>query len=178
VSKTIKNLYIAVDQNTCVACGSCQAWAPDVFAYDKFSIAYNLLDDNTGTVPVPEEMWEDVLPTTVLCPTRAIKYSEVPFESVNFTEDWYTDSPDNQHITYDVSDDEWAADELDTEGKPKRKSSADPLEAKKRYLMEKKAKEAIARGPVINLLAPSGGGCGCGGGGACGCGGGGGGCAH
>lgn len=177
MSKTIKKLYIAVDTETCVACGSCQAWAPDVFAYDKFSIAYNLLDDNTGQVPIPEEMWDDVLPTTVLCPTRAIKYSETPFESTNFTEVWVADSPDNQNINYELTDDEWAANEL---------GEKDPLAAKKKYLAEKKAAQLLDK-PVLakNLFSivdkkasHGAGGCGCGGGGACGCGGGGGGCAH
>jgi hypothetical protein len=148
-----------------------------VFAYDQLSIAYNLLDDNTGQTPIPEEMWEDVLPTTVLCPTRAIKYSETPFETTNFTEVWVADSPDNANINYEISDDEWAAD-----GEEK-----DPLAAKKRYLAEKKAAQLLDK-PVLakNLFtivdknSSHGGGCGCGGGGACGCGGGNGGagCAH
>ena len=56
----MKELYILVDKEICVACGSCQAWSPDVFSYDEKSCAYNRLDNNTGTKSIPKEIWNDV----------------------------------------------------------------------------------------------------------------------
>ena len=108
----IEELYIIVDQEICVACGSCQAWSPDVFAYNQLSVAYNVIDNNTGLKPIPKEYWEDVLPTTVLCPTRAIKYSDKPFVDFVPTEKFGADSPDNPNITYTIEDGEWEKNEL------------------------------------------------------------------
>lgn len=108
----MKELYILVDKEICVACGSCQTWSPDVFAYDEKSCAYNRLDNNTGTVPVPEIIWDQVMPTKYLCPTQAIKHSDKPFKNFNFTPAFWADSPDNPDITYSIEDGEWEKNEL------------------------------------------------------------------
>lgn len=110
---THNELYIAVDQGVCTACGSCQSWSPDVFSYTIHSLGYNRLDNNTGTVPIPKELWDDVLPTTVLCPPRAIKFSYTPFVNFQITPDFGADSPDNPNITYTIEDNEWSKNELE-----------------------------------------------------------------
>lgn len=107
-----KELYVVVDTGICTACGSCQCWSPDVFAYDEKSIAYNRLDNNTGTVPIPEIIWEDVIPTSYCCPAKAIKHSDKPFENYLPTSEFGTESPDNPNITYEIADDEWTRNEL------------------------------------------------------------------
>ena len=106
-----------IDKEACVACGSCQAWSPDVFAYDEKSIAYNRLDNNTGTVPIPEVIWGDVLPTKYLCPTRAIKFSNSSTFDFVPTPAFWADSPDNPDIVYTIADDEWSKNELVDEEK-------------------------------------------------------------
>lgn len=65
-----------VDKDTCIACGACGATAPDVYDYDEDGIAYVILDDNTGTAEVPEELHEDVLDAQEGCPTDSIKVEE------------------------------------------------------------------------------------------------------
>jgi ferredoxin len=73
--------YTIVDQDTCIACGSCGACAPDIFDYDDSGFAYVILDDNTGTVPVPEELLDDLEDAFEGCPTESIKVAEEPFQS-------------------------------------------------------------------------------------------------
>ena len=106
------DMYVIVDQGICTACGSCMCWSPDVFAYNELSIAYNRLDNNTGTVPVPDAIKEDVLPTGYCCPTRAIKISSQPFTNFQPTAEFGTESPDNPNITYEIADNEWSINEL------------------------------------------------------------------
>ncbi|GGE11085.1 ferredoxin [Marinithermofilum abyssi] len=65
-----------VDKDTCIACGACGATAPDVYDYDEDGIAYVILDDNTGTAEVPEELHEDVRDAQEGCPTDSIKVEE------------------------------------------------------------------------------------------------------
>lgn len=72
--------YTRVDQDTCIACGSCGACAPDIFDYDDEGLAFGTLDGNTGTEEVPEELWEDLEDAWEGCPTESIKVSEQPFE--------------------------------------------------------------------------------------------------
>lgn len=104
--------YVIVDKGICIACGSCMCWSPDVFTYDELSLAENRLDGNTGTVPIPEEVLEDVLPTLVCCPTKAIKISDAPFIDFKPTPEFGTESPDNPNITYDLNDNEITINDL------------------------------------------------------------------
>ncbi|REB90831.1 ferredoxin, partial [Staphylococcus pseudintermedius] len=62
-----------VDMDTCIACGACGAAAPDIYEYDDEGIAYVILDDNQGTTPVPEELYEDLEEAFEGCHTDAIK---------------------------------------------------------------------------------------------------------
>jgi ferredoxin len=72
--------YTIVDQDTCIACGACGAAAPDIYDYDDEGIAYVILDDNTGTVEVPEELMEDLEDAFDGCPTDSIKTADAPFD--------------------------------------------------------------------------------------------------
>lgn len=72
--------YTIVDQDTCIACGSCGACAPDIFDYDEEGLSYVILDDNTGMVEVPEELFDDLEDACDGCPTDSIKVAEGPFE--------------------------------------------------------------------------------------------------
>lgn len=65
--------FTMVDQATCIACGACGATAPDIFDYDDEGLAYVLLDDNLGTVEVPEELYDDLEDAIEGCPTDSIK---------------------------------------------------------------------------------------------------------
>ncbi len=65
-----------VDKDTCIACGACGATAPDVYDYDEDGIAYVILDDNTGTAEVPEDLEDSVLDAQEGCPTDSIKVEE------------------------------------------------------------------------------------------------------
>lgn len=68
-----------VDQETCIACGACGATAPDIYDYDNEGIAFVLIDENQGTVPVPNEVEEEVHDAHEGCPTDSIKVANEPF---------------------------------------------------------------------------------------------------
>ncbi|MFB4163459.1 ferredoxin [Alteribacillus sp. JSM 102045] len=72
--------YTIVDKDTCIACGACGAAAPDIYDYDDEGLAEVIIDDNTGTVEVPEELEEDMMDGFEGCPTDSIKIADEPFE--------------------------------------------------------------------------------------------------
>lgn len=72
-------MYTKVDKDTCIACGSCSAEAPDVFAEDDNGIAYSTLDNNEGKTAVPEEFAEDVKFAQESCPTESVQVSDNEF---------------------------------------------------------------------------------------------------
>ncbi|WP_240375947.1 ferredoxin [Bacillus piscicola] len=71
--------YTIVDQDTCIACGACGETAPDIYEYDEEGLSFVILDDNEGTVEVPEELLEDLEDAFEGCPTESIKVAEEPF---------------------------------------------------------------------------------------------------
>jgi ferredoxin len=73
--------YTIIDQETCIACGSCGVSSPEVYDYDEEGLAFVLLDNNQGCTPIPEEYLEDVEEAFEDCPTESIKLSDEPFNS-------------------------------------------------------------------------------------------------
>lgn len=71
--------FTKIDQDTCIACGSCSAEAPDVYAETDQGVAYSLLDDNKGTTEIPADFLEDVDYAVESCPTDSVLVSENPF---------------------------------------------------------------------------------------------------
>lgn len=76
--------YTIVDKDTCIACGACAASAPDVFDYDEEGLAYVVLDDNQGTVEIPEILEDDLEDAFEGCPTESIKVADNPFDGDPF----------------------------------------------------------------------------------------------
>ncbi|TCI23151.1 ferredoxin [Exiguobacterium sp. SL-10] len=72
--------FTIVDKDTCIACGACGAAAPDIFDYDDEGLAFNLMDDNTGTIEVPDELSEDLMDAFEGCPTDSIKVADESFD--------------------------------------------------------------------------------------------------
>lgn len=72
-------IYTKVDQDTCIACGACGATAPDIYDYDGEGIAFVLIDENQGTIPVSHDLEEDVQDAYEGCPTDSIKIANKPF---------------------------------------------------------------------------------------------------
>lgn len=72
--------FTIVDKETCIACGACGAAAPDIYDYDDDGIAFNMLDDNTGTAEIPEELHEDMMDAFEGCPTDSIRVSDQSFD--------------------------------------------------------------------------------------------------
>lgn len=72
--------YTCVDTDTCIACGSCGAVAPDIFEYDDEGVAYNHRDGNTGTGVIPKDLEDDLEDAFYSCPTESIQVSDTPFE--------------------------------------------------------------------------------------------------
>jgi len=71
--------YTIVDRETCIACGSCEAVAPDIYGYDDEGISFVLLDDNKGTEAVPDEFIDDIVDAFEGCPSESIKIADRPF---------------------------------------------------------------------------------------------------
>ncbi|MEK4030546.1 MULTISPECIES: ferredoxin [Bacillaceae] len=72
--------YTIVDRETCIACGSCGAEAPEIFDYDEEGISYVLLDDNQGTTPIPDNLTEGLEDAFDGCPTESIRISDASFD--------------------------------------------------------------------------------------------------
>ncbi|GGL43483.1 ferredoxin [Sporolactobacillus putidus] len=70
--------YTRVNQDTCIACGACQASAPDIFDCDGEEIAFSLIDENKGIRPIPEALLEDLEDAYMGCPTESIEVAEHP----------------------------------------------------------------------------------------------------
>lgn len=73
--------YTKIDQDTCIACGSCSAEAPDIFGELDTGIAYSLLDDNKGITDINSEWLEDLDYALESCPTDSILTQETPFDN-------------------------------------------------------------------------------------------------
>ncbi|WP_445489131.1 4Fe-4S domain-containing protein [Niallia sp. 03133] len=71
--------FTIVEKSTCIACAACGAIAPDIFDFDDDGIAEVLLDSNTGTVIVEEDMLEDLMEAQDSCPAQSIKIKDKPF---------------------------------------------------------------------------------------------------
>lgn len=71
--------YTIVDKETCIACGACGGVAPEIFDYDDDGISYVFLDQNEGTVHVPEDLIDCLEDAHEGCPTESIKIAEEPF---------------------------------------------------------------------------------------------------
>ncbi|SEP69224.1 ferredoxin [Piscibacillus halophilus] len=78
--------YSYVIQDTCIACGACGATAPDIFDYDETGVAFNLIDQNSGSVKIPKELLDDLEDAFEGCPTGSIQLSDKPCVSEKTTE--------------------------------------------------------------------------------------------
>jgi ferredoxin len=76
--------YTIVDKETCIACGACGAAAPDIFDYDDEGLAENIIDENSGTVEIPDVLEEDLEDAFEGCPTDSIKVAEASFDGDPF----------------------------------------------------------------------------------------------
>lgn len=75
--------FTIVDKDTCIACGACGAAAPDIFDFDEEGLAEVILDHNTGTTEVEEDLEEDLIDAYEGCPTESIKVTDKPFAAKN-----------------------------------------------------------------------------------------------
>jgi ferredoxin len=74
-------LFTWVNKDTCISCGSCEEIAPEIFEYDDEGLSQVLLDNNTGTKEVPEELEDDLIEAEECCPSESIKVQDVPFKN-------------------------------------------------------------------------------------------------
>jgi ferredoxin len=71
--------YTIVDKETCISCGACGAAAPDIYDYDEEGISFVMLDNNEGTVSIPDDLMDDLMDAIEGCPTDSIKVAEEAF---------------------------------------------------------------------------------------------------
>ena len=76
---SLSKIYAKVDCESCIACGICQLRSPEIFEYDAEGIAFVKQDQNTGTLPLPEDTIESFKEAYTACPTGAIKRKNTPF---------------------------------------------------------------------------------------------------
>ncbi|MGM0876956.1 MAG: ferredoxin [Bacillota bacterium] len=73
--------YTIVDKDTCIECGACGSAAPEIFDYDEEGLAEVILDNNTGTAKILEDLQDDLFDACDGCPTDSIKVADEPFYS-------------------------------------------------------------------------------------------------
>lgn len=65
-------MKIRVEQEKCIACGFCGSFLPEVFTYDHDGNAYNVLDNNSGTLDIQDITNDKLIEVIDGCPTEAI----------------------------------------------------------------------------------------------------------
>lgn len=73
--------YTFINQDTCIACGACEAAAPNIYDLNDEGFAFVKLDNNQGTCKVPEEWWDEMDDALEECPTDSVRVSDQPFKS-------------------------------------------------------------------------------------------------
>jgi len=71
--------FTKINRETCIACGSCNPNALDLFDYTDDGYAFALLDDNAGVTPIPDDLLDDLEDALDGCPSSSILVSDTPF---------------------------------------------------------------------------------------------------
>ncbi|PKG24878.1 ferredoxin [Niallia nealsonii] len=71
--------YTIVDKDSCTACAACGAIAPDIFDFDDDGKAEVIIDQNTGSISVDEDLFEDLKEAQESCPAQSIKIAAAAF---------------------------------------------------------------------------------------------------
>ncbi|AKG34365.1 ferredoxin [Paenibacillus durus] len=73
--------YVVVKKDSCIACGSCGASAPDIFDFDDDGLAEVIYegDNNRGVTLIAADLQEDLQDAVDSCPTSCIKTSANAF---------------------------------------------------------------------------------------------------
>lgn len=72
--------YAIINQETCIGCGNCEGIAPDIFDLNEEGLAFVKLDQNQGSVPIPEDKLGDLAEAIEECPTDSVKVADQPFD--------------------------------------------------------------------------------------------------
>ncbi|WP_077326346.1 ferredoxin [Virgibacillus siamensis] len=71
--------YAIVNRETCIGCGNCEGIDQDIFELDEDGIAFVKLDQNQGSIPIPEEKVDALEEAIEECPTDSVRLSDQPF---------------------------------------------------------------------------------------------------
>lgn len=66
------HVKVSIDQNKCIACGTCSSLMPEAFEYDS-TVGKNKPTDTFKDTTVDEETLKKLKDTAAMCPTQAIK---------------------------------------------------------------------------------------------------------
>ena len=74
--------FTKVTKDKCISCGACGGIAPEIYDYDEDGYAETIYnnDNNTGTMEISAELYEDLIDAAEGCPTEAIEVSDTPFD--------------------------------------------------------------------------------------------------
>lgn len=71
--------FTKINRDTCIACGSCAEYAPDIFSHDEEGLSFSLLDNNKGVTEIPDSLIPDLEDAFDECPTSSILIEHAPF---------------------------------------------------------------------------------------------------
>ncbi|GKU81975.1 ferredoxin [Niallia sp. NCCP-28] len=71
--------YTIVDKHSCTACAACGAIAPDIFDFDDDGKAEIIMDQNTGSISIDENLYKELKEAKESCPAQSIKIAAAAF---------------------------------------------------------------------------------------------------
>ncbi len=75
------SIYVSVNKDACIACGSGNAAVPEIFDLDYDGIAEVIYegDKNLGITIISEDLQEELQEAVDDCPTQCIQLVQTPF---------------------------------------------------------------------------------------------------
>ena len=66
------HVKVSIDQNKCIACGTCSSLMPEAFEFDP-TVGKNKPTDKYKDITVDKEILKKLKDAAAMCPTQAIK---------------------------------------------------------------------------------------------------------
>lgn len=71
--------YAIINRETCIGCGNCEEVDPDIFELDEDGLAFVKIDQNQGSVPLPEDKGDNLAEAMEDCPSDSVRISDQLF---------------------------------------------------------------------------------------------------
>ena len=70
-------VQVTLDQNLCIACGTCASLMPDAFEYDESAGKYKTTESYSKIIELDEETYKKLQEVASMCPAMAITVKKV-----------------------------------------------------------------------------------------------------